>query len=187
MTKESPNSMENKPLRFKNDRKAPRFGKKEFIHHVISKELYSKWIENNEQHKSMSYRDFLNVWDKITGEIYNQIVTNPDGVRLPYHNGDLQLNYVIGNKKIINHGLSNILGKHTGFLNWNTDKKNARVVWSVDFARKRNKWIKIYGSEIDRKLNKIVFGALQTHPEIFKTSRITKANAIVSLKLKKNV
>lgn len=177
--------MEIKRERLKNDRKAPRFGKKEFVHHVISKEFFKNWLKENPKYSHFTYRVFLNHWDMITQEIHNEILMNPQGVRLPYYNGDMLLSYIHTNKEIINPGVSDKIGKDIKFLNWNTDKKPGKVCWIIDHARKRNKWLKLFGGHIDRKLRIKAFNAFQTHPEIFKTARITHANAVMFDKKKK--
>lgn len=185
MTKVYCSQMEVKHVRLKNDRKAPRFGKAEFTYHVVSKKLYSEWKKENPKYEHYTYKEFKGIWDKITQEIHNQVVTNEDGVRLPFYNGDLKLKLVITNLVMRDQHNSLELQKEVKHLNWNTNKKPAKICWTIKFAQMRNKWIKLYGSAIDRKFSKKAYYALQDHPEIFSTARVTAANAVIFDKIKK--
>lgn len=172
-------------IRYENNLNAPRFGKSEFTNHLVTKELYAKWLEKT-SFKDIKFPKFEKIWEWITDEIQDEVVTNPNGVRLGHYTGDLYLSYVSKQEEIVDHRESDNAGKEIEHLNWNTNKKLGKVIWSVEFASRRNKRCSLYGFEAERKFarNKAA-KAFKTTPDIYKDNRLTKAQ-IKAIKDKNN-
>lgn len=164
---------ENKPIELN---KLPRFGKAQYTHVLVNKKLYKKWKGQNPEYET-SWEEFQIIWDKIAQEIRYQVLNNPDGVRLPFFTGDMACKYVQIKGKPIDEKSSRELGKEVNFLNWHSDKRVARLCWSIDHARKRNKWNKIFAFKASQPFQNEANISIKDHPGEFKVARTTKASA----------
>jgi hypothetical protein len=154
--------------------KAPRVGKKEFSYNIVNKELYEKWKLDNPKYKDFTYRQFEEAWVKVAKNLWEVVCTNTDGIRLPYYTGDLEIKYV--NSYTPATEKAAIDGVEVAELNWNTNGKLGKIVWSVDHARKFNKCVRLFCFRPFRLFSNRANKALEENPEIFKSNRVGGSN-----------
>lgn len=166
-----PNPVIKKPVEVKKvDVKAPRFGKKGFIYHVVNRKLYDQWAKENKD--ALSWNEFKEVWTYIAEEIIHEVTTNPLGVRLPFYNGDLSTNYVEMLNRHRNQGVK--------CLDWHSNKRQGKVVWAVRNAAKKHRWISFFAFQPCRELKTAAAAAFMNNPDIF---RFTRTNEYIATKL----
>lgn len=148
-------------------------GKAKYTTHLITRELYNKWIEKTGRKES--FERFVKIWEMIAETLQDEVISNTDGVRLGFYTGDIRLNYTKKYDPIINEKASDEVGKDVKHTNWNTNGKLGKVIWSIDYARKRNKRIKLYAFEPDRVLSRQkAANAFKNTPEIYKDNNLSK-------------
>ena len=153
-----------KPNRF-----APRFRKEEFTHQVVNEDLYKRW--KKETGNKMTFREFRDIWDKIADTIQEQVVNNPHGVRLPFYNGDLVSNYVTMLKRHMNKWASENAGYEIPELDWHSNRRPGKIIWSINHARKQHRWLILFAFAPCAKFRRKVSDGFKTHPEIYKLAR----------------
>lgn len=158
-----------------NDLKAPRFSKAEFIHEVVNRKLYETWKKDTGN--THSFKEFQSIWRAIAGVVREQVVNNPHGVRLPFFNGDILANYYQHLNRHTNRPASQQVGYLIPELDWHSNQKQGKVVWSIRHARKQHRWLILFAFEPCRKLKRAVATGFKTHPEIYKYSRATNYTA----------
>lgn len=152
---------------------APRMGKKEFSSHVITKEIYKKFLEQHPEYKKMKWNDFKEYWGDITQTIRSESVINPLGVKLGYYLGEIKVQFLPYKFKPMNIDGSNQLGEKITFLNISTKGKVAKIKWERRWAVRFNKMLQFYGFEPDRKINDIAKVYVPENSEKIRTSRVT--------------
>lgn len=155
------------------DKSAPRMGKKEFSIHLITKELYKKFINLHPEYKSMKYSDFKDYWEDIAFTIRSETVMNPLGVKLHYYLGETKTQFLPYKFKSVNIDASIEAGELIGNLNISTRGKVAKIKWERRQAVRFNKVLQFYGFEPDRKINTLAAKYVPENPEKIRTSRVT--------------
>lgn len=152
------------------DKKAPRFGKGKFSTSIINKKaLHKKFIQKNPQYKDVPWEKIVSIWDNITDEIKNQVVTNPLGVKLRYYLGDLKLQYVPYKLKATTLNGEEILRD----VNIHSRGKVAILKWERRNVVKYNKWLQYFAFDPIRNLQISASNAIFNNPEKFRTARVT--------------
>jgi hypothetical protein len=153
-----------------------RFRVEKYTKKVISKDLYKKWLSENPENSKYSYKDFCNFW-KLLANKYTDIVSeNPQGVKLSPNMGEISLKYVTSNVINKNYASSNIANTPVQHLNFGTNGKNGKIVWSVAYVRKINPELPLVGFSACREFTIKAGKAFKNTPEIFKISRASKIN-----------
>lgn len=161
----------------KNDLKAPRFRKTDYVYPVVNKDLHHRWVK--ETGNNLSFKEFRAIWDKIAEIIRNQAVINTHGVRLPFFNGDVVNNYIQVLNRHINTKASQELGYKIYQLDWHSGKKPGKIVWAVRHARKQNRWVNLYAFQPCRMFQKEASEGFFKHPEIYRYARTNNYVATV--------
>lgn len=155
----------------KPDVKAPRFRKTEFIHNVVSEDLYTRWKKEN--HSSLTFKEFVGVWERIAETLRGKIVSNPYGIRLPFFNGDIGTNYVTSLKKHINSKASREVGYFIPELDWHTNRRPGKICYSINHARRQHRWLILFAFEPCAKLRDAASSGFKNNPEIYRLARNT--------------
>lgn len=155
-----------------NDRKAIRFGKSKFSKSIFNKELYNKWIVVNPIYIDVSFEEYKRIWKHITDEIQNIIITNPQGIKLPYQCGDLVVQYLPNVVKTTDAVNTSEMGEEVHHLNIVTKGKAAKISWIRKLAARFNPYIVMYGFEQTRVLGKKLYSKLNETPELFRNSKM---------------
>lgn len=168
--------MEKKPTTVKpNNKKAPRFGKAEFIYHVVRESLWERWKKdtNNE----LSFKEFKDIWDLIADEIRKQVIATAQGVRLPFFNGDISLKYVEMRERPMDGNASAEAGRPVHHLDWHTNQRHGKLCWIIKHAMLRNRWVQLYGFSPCRQLNHTAcHEGFNVNPGLYQMSRATEFN-----------
>lgn len=153
-----------------------RFRTEDFTKQVISIKLYEKWIKEYPEYSKYSFEQFKKMWHNLA-ETYKEVTcTSISGVRLPFYMGDLSLKYVTTNSSNINHNKSNIAKEPVGHLNFVTNGKTGKTVWSVDYARKFNCELPMLAFKSCRDLTLRARESFKETPGLFRIARATKKN-----------
>lgn len=155
------------------NKKSPRMGKKEFSTHLITKELYKKFIKQHPEYKKMKWDEFKQTWEEIAATIRSEAVINPLGVKLGYYLGEIKTQFLPYKFRPLNSEGSNEAGEKVTFLNISTRGKVAKIKWERRWAVRFNKMLQFYGFEPDRKMNAIAKKYVPENPEKIRTSRVT--------------
>ena len=158
-------------MRF-NDRKAPRLGKKEFSTNIVDIELYKIWKKDNPQYGDISYSQYMKVWENITNVIDNTLITNPQGIKLPYTCGELVIQFLPKVVKAYNEIVTAEEVVRINYLNIATKGKIAKISWIRKYAARFNPPIMLFAHEPTRHLGKKLTKQLEINPEIFRNSKM---------------
>jgi len=153
-----------------------RFRVEKYTKKIISKELYKKWKKENPENSKYSYKDFCNFWKLIADKYTDTVCENPHGVKLSPNMGEISLKYVTSNvinKNYVSSKLANTPVKHLNFI---TNGKNGKIVWSVAYVRKINSELPLIGFTACRNFTVKAAKAFKETPELFKISRASIAN-----------
>lgn len=119
-----------------------RFTRRQFKHKIISYSLYQKWKKENPDWKHKTYQDFYRAINEVVEYIYDELSENPYGFRLPYYLGDLSIqSYVTKSNKNIAECLKQ--ERFVPLLNLHTNRRPYKIIWSINYARKFNKSLKL--------------------------------------------
>lgn len=176
-----PITFKQKPLREYRkvmDRKAPRMSKAEFTYDVLTKELYEKWKKENPKFKHFSFSQFEKEWLNIAQLIWKECSENTDGVRLPFFTGEIAVKYVTSYKQPIDN--NDNVPNEIAHLNWNSNGRLAKIVWTIQYSRKFNKYCRLFCFQAYREFQQRVSKALNETPEIFKHNRFGDSNKRLS-------
>ena len=155
-----------------------RFRVEKYTKKIISKELYKKWLVENPENSKYSYKDFCNFWKLLANKYTDVASENPHGVKLSPNMGEISLKYVTSNvinKNYVSSQLANTPVRH---LNFSTNGKNGKIVWSVAYVRKINTELPLLGFSACRSFTVKAGKAFKETPELFKISRASKANIL---------
>ena len=145
------------------DPKAPRFGKKGFIKLALNDNVVKK--------TGLSFKELKNIWSLIADELITNIIENPHGVRLSLYNGDFTVRFTDIVNGDQNRPLSLKLQKHVPFLNFSGAEKVAKIIWSIDHARKFKAELRMYGFKSCREFNKRLNRFLKETPNLYREIR----------------
>ncbi len=154
-----------------NDRKAKRLGKAEFSTSIVTEELYKQWRKDNPD-ISLSNAEFNKVWESITDKIQSEITTNPQGVKLAFHCGELIMQYLPKKFKAIDPYTSNLIGEKAPFLNITSKGKVGKISWIRKGAVRFNPQIMLYAFDHTRKIAHKAISTFTEKPEIFRNSNM---------------
>lgn len=161
-------------IRFENNLNAPRMKNAKYTSHLVTRELYDKWYENTEYKEINTYEKFLKYWDNIVEEAKTETTINPLGVRLGQDVGSLRLNYVKKYTPPISEEESNRAGTDLPALNWNTNGKLGKVVWTMQQVKYKNKRAKLYAFLPEREYSRDKAAkCFRETPEIYKDNKIS--------------
>lgn len=154
-----------------NDKTAKRLGKKEFTTNIFSPELYETWKKDNPTF-CLSYIEFKTLWTAITDKIQDAVSSNPQGVKLAFHTGELIVQYLPKGLKAQDENSSNQIGEVVPHLNITTKGKVAKISWIRKGACRFNPPIMLYGFQHTREIALKANKNLIERPEIFRNSNI---------------
>lgn len=119
-----------------------RFTGKQFKYKIIDYEFYKKWKQSHPEFKNKTYSEFYAVIKEISEFIYDELSINPYGFRLPYYLGDLSIqSYVTRSTKNIAECLKQ--DRFIPMLNLHTNRRPYKIIWSINYARKFNRTLKL--------------------------------------------
>lgn len=163
--------------RIKFNPKAPRMKKAKYIHKVISEDLYNKWLANNPEYKDTTFKEWKAIWKVIMEVMWEHIHTDTDGIRLPFYNGDICIKYVNHYRLPPERSYLTEEDVDVAALNWSTGGKLGKIVWSIDGARKYNKYLNLFGFKAASKQSSRAHKSFNENPEIFKDKALSGINA----------
>lgn len=159
--------------------RAPRMSTKNYSVQLVNRELYEDW--KKESGYEIPWTDFLNVWHTICREIWETVATNQYGIRLPYYLGDLLVRYVKKYRPPIDNGDSIEAQKPIECLNWHSNGKVAKVIWTIHYARRFNKSCRIMSFQPFYLMSRRVSEAVMDNPEAIRDNRVSRANQKIML------
>lgn len=158
-------------MRYFNDKTAKRMGKAEFSTNIVSEDLYNRWKASNPEFK-LTYIEFSKLWQLITDQIQEEIVTNPQGVKLAFQCGELIIQYLPRNLKAKDQVNSDEEGEAVPFLNVTTKGKLAKISWIRKRAVRFNPQIILFAFKHTRNIAIKANEVITNKPEIFRNSNI---------------
>lgn len=164
-----------------------RFKRNKYKKRIVTEALYKKWVAEYPEYSNYTIKMFRQYWNKIANKYMDVAVTNPHGVRLPFYMGDLSVQYPPKLDKNISIHKTAQQGVEVRHMNFSTNGKAGKTIWSVDHARKFNNYLPLMGFEAGRIFAEKTTNQLRETPEIFRDSARSKSNRLYMLKkLKKN-
>lgn len=125
---------------------------------IIDKDFIQKFIEEFPQYKNISRKDFENIVNEFNEKIYTFVINNPDGIELPYNLGRLFIASLpslsakqynkIDYKESIKRGVA------VPHMNWDTDNKYGKVIYSTSTGPKRSPEFKMWYFVPSRKFDR---------------------------------
>lgn len=156
-----------------NDTKAPRMRKGKFSTHVVTTDLWKRFVVDYPEYKDLSLADFRGLWDDIAETIRYEAIHNPLGVKLGGKTGELKYQYLPHKFKAENIPQSIELGRSVNYLNINTKGKVGKVKWERRWAVKFNKILQFFGFEPHREIVTMAKKYTDENPDSIRTSRNT--------------
>lgn len=155
-----------------------RFRTEKYTKKIISEDLYKKWIEENQENSKYSYKEFCDFWELLANKYIEKTCTIPQGIKFPLNMGEVSLKYATSTNLNRNYRSSNLAKEPVGYLNFGTNGKNGKIVWSIAHVRKINSELPLIGFQGCRKFTQKASKAFYETPEIFRISRFSKGNRI---------
>ncbi len=143
---------------------------------VISIELYQKWKKLYPEYSKYSFLEFKRFWLSLASKYKETICSNTHGIRLPFYMGDISLKYIVTSKLNRNYKFAKEVNVEVGYMNFATNGKQGKIVWSVDYARKFNAELPLIGFQGCRDLTTRAGKAFVENPELFRITKTSKRN-----------
>lgn len=163
-----------------------RFKRKKYRGYFINQDLYKKWLTKYPEYKKYTFTQFRQYWKLLANKYIDIAVTNPNGVRLPFYMGDICIKYTPQLDKNISVHKTAQQGVEVRHMNFATNGRAGKIIWSIEHARKFNKYLPIMGFEGSRGFKVKSTKQLTENPEIFKNSATSKAQRLYRIKKLKN-
>lgn len=129
------------------DKNAPRFRREKYAVNLITDELIKEFKNKYPEYKELPDSKIKKDIKKMFEEVANEAITNPLGIKLPNYIGELKLQYIPYDFKAVDQTTSAELGERVNFLNIETRKKVARIIWTRRWAVKFNRMLQFYAFE----------------------------------------
>lgn len=152
-----------------------RFSKKKYKTRIICKELFDTWKKEHPEFK-MPYIQWLAYSKLIMEEYVNEVITNTNGVRLPFYMGDLDLKFSPKRDKPVNIKETAESGSVSNHMNLVTNGRVGKIVWSCTHARRFNKFLPLTGFEGNKVFVDKAKKQFINNPELFRDSVRSKNN-----------
>lgn len=147
--------------------------KGEFSKMVITKELFTRFKKEHPEHKNLTWEQFYKYWLDIANKIRQEAITNPLGVKLGFHCGELKLQYLPYKYQAVDHNESEKLGEETTYLNLTNKGKVAKIKWERRQAVKTNKILQFYAFDPTREMDRMADKHIKMHPDKLRVARVT--------------
>ena len=152
-----------------NNRKAKRFNKRKYRENIVSEELYKTWKEKF--HFDITFSEFKKIWKLIAEEYVNNVVDNPDGIRLGGSVGDIYIGYIVGAKKRpIDYVTSSLLNKKIYHDNFDSRGKLGKIIYATNKRPYIYKMHRYWAFTACRNFKERVKQGLRNNPERYKNS-----------------
>jgi hypothetical protein len=149
--------------------KKPKFGKKGFVHHIFSRQLYRDFLKAHPEYKEKSWKEVKDTWENITEEFREQIAKNPLGVKMKYYIGELKFQYLPYKFKVkTNNG-----GEMVKEMNLHTRDKVGILKWERRAAVRYNKWLQYFAFDACSKLRIKAKEMIDENSDAVRISRVT--------------
>jgi len=156
---------------YHNDKTAPRMRKGQFSKQIVNKQLWWRFIEDNEKYEKVTWDEFRKLWDDIAYTIREEAVENPLGVKLPKFIGELKVQYLpYLNHGHIDHIKSNELGIKVKNLGIVDKGKRGTLKWERRWAVKFNRMLQFFAFQPGRTLKLMTVKKFNKHPEKIRMS-----------------
>lgn len=155
------------------DRKAPRMRKGKFSKMVVTKDLWKKFIKENQDYKDLTWKDFYQLWLDIAYTIRHEAIENPLGVKLDKFTGELKLQYLPYKFEPNDYHTSQEIEEKVNHLNIVSKGKTAKIKWERRWAVKFNRILQFYAFDETRDMNKLAKEYIDKNPTALRISRIT--------------
>lgn len=155
-----------------NDKKAKRFGKSRFSTNIFCKALYEEWIGENPHYSHISFEEYSRIWKQVTEQVQDVVVNNPQGIKFPFHCGEMIVQYLPKIIKATDIAAAIEIGDKVNHLNIATKGKVAKISWIRKLAARFNPQIVLFGFEQTRILGQKVNAKLMDTPELFRNSKM---------------
>jgi len=163
-----------------------RFSRAKYKNKVITRELWEQWKINYPEYKESSYAKYVEYARKILLEYRNEVTINSDGVRLPFYMGDVTMKFVPVKKQPLNPQVSKQILKEVPYLNFGTNGRVGKVVYSAEHCRLFNRYAPLLGFEPSKEFAKLSREQFKENPELFKDNQFSKSNRTNLIKKSKN-
>ena len=168
------NIQDNLTYKINSHLKPNRFGKGKFTKSLLSNTFFSQLIKEKEYKKTNN--EMVSDWGKIVDAISTIITEEPDGVNLGNNMGEFKLG-LLRLHNAIDPKLSSELNKPIKYSNYSTNRKNGKVIWKTEYARKVNFYLKYLGFKACRKISDLASKAFIENGNIYKD--VTKNNKLI--------
>ena len=152
-----------------------RFRKEKYETDVINTELFKKWKKEYPEFK-LNGPEFKKYLLLIIEEYINEALTNPFGVRFPFYMGDLDLKFIPMKERSLNPSLLHTHGIEVPNLNFSTNGREGKVVFSAEHSQKFNKYLPLVGFAPSTPFKKRAKQQFKESPELFRENVYTKLN-----------
>jgi hypothetical protein len=158
---------------YSNDRKAPRMKKAKFSKHVITMELYLKFIKEFPEYKDITWQEFLDIWNSIAQKVRWEAVHNPLGVKLGSYLGEIKVQFLPYKFEASDRAKSEELGEKVIHLNIIDKGKVCRIKWERRWAVKFNKILQFYAFDETRDVHTILKAYMVDNSDKLRIARVT--------------
>lgn len=159
--------------KYYNDRKGPRMRKGEFSKSVVTRELYKRFIKENPEYKSLTWRDFYDTWLEIAAKIRQEAIYNPLGTKLAYFCGELKLQFLPFKMDTVDEIASQKYGFEVLHHRLDTRGKVPTIKWERRKAVKMNWILQFYAFNETREVRRLTKHYLKDNAHRLRTSNIT--------------
>jgi|LakMenE01Jun11ns_1017448.scaffolds.fasta_scaffold9946141_2 hypothetical protein len=157
--------------------KGPRFVKTEYMYQIFSDDLYNTFIKDYPEYKNISKDEFKRIWINILApEIRKESIKNPLGLKLPFYNGELKLQWLPYRMKAPERKHKKETGEDIPIIYLNTQNKIGKVKWERRNAVRYNRWLQFYAFEPHREMEKMAKKRIDESNDI-RVSRVTLGGA----------
>ena len=160
-----------------NERKGPRFSKKDFTYKISIDELYEQFHIRYPEYK-ITKKEFEHLWlDILVPEINNQIVNNPLGFKCPFYVGELKLQWLPYRPKAYDFAHKDKTAEKVPLINLTNGGKVHKLKWERRNAVRYNRWLQFYGFTHSREIDRMAKKKLAENPDDMRVSRVTLGGA----------
>ena len=150
--------------------KKTRFTNKKYKTSIVSYALYQKWVKKYPEYSHIKFQGFKDLLKDLLNKYKEEILTNTHGVRLPFYLGDISIKYV--DMENINPSASLEVGKEVKYLNFQSFRKAAKILWVIKHARKFNRFLKYMAFKPHTSIRKEAKSKIIENPGMFKNSEL---------------
>lgn len=160
-----------------------RHRKNEYSHIITGHTLYESFIAKYPDY-NLTKTEFQKLYGILMMAYRDEVCTNPQGVKLPFHMGDISQKYVI-TTKLNSIKLKKDLKKDIEYVNLSTNGRQGKLIHGVKQAQRFNETLRYIGFSGTRDFKIQVGKSFKDKPELYMMNKSNSKGIIKKYKLSK--